>query len=612
MRFGGAGVPFLTEARRFPSSKEEFVVSENQSNTCSVVVLFKEFCGILHTSGDTAMTIAATLSEDPADWAEVVAYWPRYQTPVVVSEIEYLSLVEYTNEAMLDHLRQSEEWIVVDFNGRRLLTSPSMKLSNRNCAFDLYAESDRSKRWPLSIHLPPWWELHDSIRVNSLASRLQKSRPASEIKAPLTNRKLLYGEPLTIFIASRIVEASKLPKVRGQLLSPKPKLYSQTVEIHRDWLMTKRSDLQGRYPRQLLHGGQEWIERVIYGQTMRAVKGCPLVAAPVDVINYESAPFGLEELVIYYNLCRELIEQGWRWLQRNLPGSPAQASSLALAVNQLNLFLRETQQQWLSQPFEGGSSPSFIIECSRRRVPRSPDIPIQGMEESEKEPHVIDCNCPICKMMAEGAFGPSFTSLDGYELELDEEFAFSKHETRQQWKEEMELFGTSGGSGAEDEDNEDDADEEDDYEDEFKDDGDEGDCGNLSVKCRGEKNDKFDDDGVGLSGEACDGEALLFQSVWNGIRTQEPIPGDSKGHLKLAFMLSEIISQLEIEQADEALIVELNRLFQQYRHASDLQRRSAALQLIELLELLTMDFPRLISRLADLQSYLNQPAAIQL
>lgn len=583
---------------------------ENPNDTCTVVVLFADFCGLLQTSGDTAMTIAATLSEDPTDWAEVVAYWPRYQTPVVESEIVSLSFVEFSHDAMLEHLRQCEEWIVVDFNRRRLLTSPSMKLGNRNCAFDLYAESDRSKRWPLSIHLPPWWELHDSIRVSALASRLQKPRPASERMVPLTNRKLLYGEALTSFIASRIVEASKLPNVREQLLSPKPNLYSQTVEIHRDWLMTNRSDLQGKCPRQLLHGGQEWIEKLVHGQTMRAMAGCPLVAAPVDVISYESAPFGLEELVIYYHLCRELIERGWRWLQRNLPGSPAQSSSLALAVNQLNLFLRETQHQWLSQPFEEGSSPNFIIECSRRRVPRSSDIPIKGMEESEKEPHVIDCNCPICMMMAEGAFGPSFTSLDGYELELDEEFAFSKHETRQQWKEEMELFGTSGGSGAEDEDDEDDADEEDDNGDEFEDDGDE-ECGKVAVKCRGEDTDELDDT-MGASGEACDGEALLFQSVWNGIRTQEPIPGDSKGHLKLAFMLSEIISQLEIEQADNTLIDELNRLFQQYRHASDLQRRPAALQLIELLELLTMDFPRLISRLADLQSYLNQPAAVEL
>lgn len=582
-------------------------MSENQSNSCALAVLFKEFCGVLHVSGDTAMTIAATLSEDPADWAEVVAYWSRYQTPVVESEIEHLSFVEYTNEAMLDHLRQSEEWIVIDFNGRRLLTSPSMKLGNRNCAFDLYAESDRRKRWPLSIHLPPWWELHDSIRVNALAARLKKPRPASEIQVARTNRRLLYGESLTSFIASRIVEASKLPKVRSQLLSPKPKLYSQTVEIHRDWLMTKRSDLQGGCPRQLLHGGQEWIERIVYGQTMRAIKGCPLVAAPVDVINYESAPFGLEELVIYYHLCRELIEQSWRWLQRNLPSSPAQASSLALAVNQLNLFLRETQQQWLSQPFEGGSSPSFIIECSRRRVPRSPDIPIQGMDESEKESHVVDCNCPICRMMAEGAFGPSFTSMDGYELELDEEFAFSKHETVQQWKEEMELFGAGADLDADDEDGDDeDVDDEEDGVDEV-DEVDEEDVGEDGFEEVGE----FDGDSVGSGRDGADGEALLFQSVWNGIRTEEPIPGDSKGHLKLAFMLSEIISQLEIEKADNDLIVELNRLFQQYRHASDLQRRTAALQLIEMLELLTMDFPRLISRLADLQSYINQPATVQ-
>jgi len=38
-----------------------------------------------------------------------------------------------------------------------------------------------------------------------------------------------------------------------------------------------------------------------------------LVAAPDDVAGYATAPMGLEEMVIYFDLCREIIQAAWFW-----------------------------------------------------------------------------------------------------------------------------------------------------------------------------------------------------------------------------------------------------------------------------------------------------------
>ena len=62
---------------------------------------------------------------------------------------------------------------------------------------------------------------------------------------------------------------------------------------------------------------------------------------------------------------------------------------------------------------------------------RGAGVEIVGMDEQQSEQHAIDCDCPICNMMADGMFGVGFNSIDGHHLELDDEFAFSMHETRE-------------------------------------------------------------------------------------------------------------------------------------------------------------------------------------
>ena len=143
---------------------------------------------------------------------------------------------------------------------------------------------------------------------------------------------------------------------------------------------------------------------------------------------------GREEVVMYFDMCRELIGAGWEWCVAQGIELQDVAGRLR-SEHELVAILTGVKDEWLMSPLEGGSPPRFIIECSRRRVPRGAGVAIAGMTEREADRHKIDCDCPICDMMADGMFGTAFVGIDGHHLELDDEFAFSLHESREAWEE---------------------------------------------------------------------------------------------------------------------------------------------------------------------------------
>jgi hypothetical protein len=397
---------------------------------------------------DTAVSLIATLSEDPTSWNELISFWPRYRIPVVLQELSELLFESQSPQSLVEQLATEEiDWLLVDFTAKRLATSPGLSIQGHNRVFDLFSDDQPDKRWPLSIHLPPWWDLQDAVKPNALLTSI----PTKKMGMPLANRSFLLGQPLVEFLAERIL-SNNTQKVREIFTKRNLHgLHSLTVEIHRDWLMTKRVELNGLMPRQMLHGAHRWIGNLIEAQTMRALAGCPLVALPTEQQQYEQAPMGDQEVIIYFDLCRHLIDCGWSWLAEETE------NSTDAAHQRLVQYLLIAKEEFLNSPFESGASPSFIIECSRRRVPRSSEIRIEGMDEQEPKEHIIDCDCPLCNMMADGSFGPSFCSLDGHQLELDEEFAFSLFETREQWEEESLFF-----SDSEDSDDDEGCDEDDD------------------------------------------------------------------------------------------------------------------------------------------------------
>jgi hypothetical protein len=309
----------------------------------------------------------------------------------------------------------------------------------------------------------------------------------------------------------------------------------------------------------MLHGAREWIDRLAWAQQVRFIDGGEIVAAPDDTVGYETAPMGTEEMVIYFDLCRELIAAAWSWCEREeAQGRIGEDRDCRPALVE---FLRGVKADWLASPFEGGSPPGFIIECSRRRVPRGAGVPIVGMAEREAEEHELDCDCPICEMIADGMFGVGFTGLDGHHLELDDEFAFSKCETREAWEAQQREYEE------------------------------------MAAAIERERAERE------AAGET---EPDPFASVWRGQLSDEPMPGDSGGCMTLAFLLAEIVSELESLDAPRADIRQLNADFADFRTCDSALLAESGRRLGDHLESLGERYPGLISRVADFRSRIDE------
>lgn len=503
-------------------------------------------------SFDTAITLIALVSEDPSNWTEAQSVWSRYRTVAVDEFVESLPINPSSREECFHEIEAADSWIAIDFVNKRVFTGGNFMPLESDSVFSMHVDEDGDHHDPLSIHLPPWWELHTSASAGMITEA--RGTPLSK---PSVDREVLYGDALLEYIATnvlRVIESE--PWLQSHAGDEKGNQYPFTVQVHRDWLMTPRLDLNGRMPRQLLHGATGWLDKVKWGQQRRFEDGAPMIAAPDDWTNYQTAPMGTEEISLYFDLCRELIQAGWLWFAKAEDGdeiSNRQQQHLDLVT-----FLKDVRDIWLESSFEGGTPPSFIIECERRRVPRGSGVAIEGIEGVESEQHVDDCDCPICEMMADGLFGVGFTSIDGYHLEMDNEFAFSLYETREEWEEQqIEYVQYSERRSSE------------------------GDA-DRSIEAEDE-----------------------FPAVWFGIKTTDNLPGDKTGTLKLAFMLAEVISTLESMDAPYESIQRLNMLFSSYRRSSSFENSEPAIELQEFLQTLSETYPALISKSADLQSQID-------
>jgi hypothetical protein len=509
---------------------------------------------------DTTTTLIALISEDPASWDEAMSVWPRYRTPAVCEFVSSVPLEPTDRDEMIKALLPSDAWVAIDFHRKRVLTGGEFMPVGRDAVFAMVVDESGKQHCPLSVHLPPWWELREGVTPDVVNEPRQ-----SPINKLNVDRDVLYGDSFLAEIAARVLEVVDSHAWHDSKARDDQKArYPFTTAIHRDWLMTPRGDLDGRMPRQLLHGAIEWIDHVTWGQRLRFEDGGPMVAAPDDWAGFPTAPMGSQEMCLYFDLCRELIEASWFWSESD-DGKLARVNH-ELALNQLTQFLRGVEDDWLSSPFEGGSPPNFIIECDRRRVPRGAGVAIEGIDRMQSEQHVADCDCPICEMMADGMFGVGFTSIDGHHLELDDEFAFSMHETREAWEKQQR------------------------EEAEFRA---EMDLKWSEREATGETNDPF-------------------TSAWTGIndddlnRDDSPFSGRQGGHLKLAFMVAEIVSELEINSAPRDEINALNECFANYRRCDDDERPQRASELKANLQSLANRYPGLVSKSADLQSRIDE------
>ncbi|WP_153557739.1 hypothetical protein [Roseimaritima sediminicola] len=547
----------------------EGVAAGAQDESDPVLVVVRDSSGWLLGDAvqyDAALTLWASLSEDPHDWQEVAAYWPRYRTPVVAGEVTDLALHASDRETAFRRLGSTADWLLFDLVDKRIFTGREIQLLTPHATLEL-APKEASQSYPLPFHLPPWWELHEHVEAEAA-----KSPRENEPRIPHADRDLLYGDVMLKDLAGRVASVfleDGIPEGSPEQREVYRALYQKTVEVHRDWLMTPREELAGGKPRDLLHGAHDWCESVIEGQRRRLSAGGTVVAAPKDTYGFSQAPMGREELLMYFHLCRDVIEAGWLWcLKQQQAHRPNNAGDRDAIVRQLIAVMSSAKTSWLKEPFEGGSPPQFVIECSRRRVPCGDNLPIVGMETWEGESHTLDCNCPICDLLHSGVFGPSFSMFTGESLEMDGEFAFSQHETLEAFREEQLLFG----------------------------DWDEPDDDDLAgiASAAGDE--------AGAGDEAAD----EFRSAWSSPMTEGPLPGDPHGHMKLAFRLAEIISDLEFAGASQQTITSVNNAFACYVQQEGGDQRAAAGSLQQQLELTAGQHPELRSKISDFQSLIDE------
>ncbi len=529
---------------------------------------------LLMTDHDIATTLIAVASEDPVDWAEMMACWPRYSSRSVPEFASNLPLEAVDRATAFGAINQSESsWVVLDLVQKRLLTGKAFELITRDACFAMHTDENGDQHDPLSVHLPPWWELEEQTEPDSI----QHPRKTG-MSLPVVDRHILFGDPLVEYMARRVLEIADTANGKRAIetadKNQRNDLYPFTVEIHREWLMTPRKEIGGRLPREMLHGGVEWIDKLTWGQQLRFEQGQgSIVALPKQMEGYRNGPVGREEMALYFDMCRELLDAAWYWCQANID---AVTSSTDLrtaenagretenAVEKLAGFLNDAKTDWLNQPFEGGSAPAFILECSRRRVPRGAGVEIIGMEERQAEEHVIDCDCPICNMMADGMMGIGFSGIDGHHLELDEEFAFSMCETREEWEEQQREWAEMSASI---------------------------------------EQDKMERQRRIAAGELEEDE---FESVWSGAASSDAFPGGSSGNLQLAFLLAEIVSELEQANSEQSLLGKLNDDFSKFRNCAMEELPNAATSFSATLETTAEQYPDLVPRVADMQSRIEE------
>jgi hypothetical protein len=489
-----------------------------------------------------AHSLRGCAAEDPADWNDVALVWPRYRFhPENTEFVDGLPAREIDLESAIRLLHNAAGWIALDLFQKRFFTGGQYPLLRRRPG----SAADKNQQAEPTI-LPPWWELWQHVAPAEL--RTKRDTP---IIIPDPRRDVLWGPPMTRFFAEAMMAAiGAQHRWIDKDWEGKPcGDYGLTVQIHREWLMAPRADLGSRSPRDCMHGGQDWIGALADGQGFRAHKDEEPVPIPTELSTYETAPMGSHEMIMYFDACRETIAAGWSWLINN-----RQRIDHPQVVSQLEKVMAESLMDWMQSPLEGTLPPVEVIRCDRVRIP----LVDRGGE------HIVDCDCPICQMMADGLFGPSFIHFDGHQLELDDEFAFSMCETHEQWEEQQREWR--------------------------------------------ELDARIDADILlRRKDEELVGDEEL-ESVWkNTWQPESQLPDDSRGHLRLAFLVADMVTVLKETDAPQQDVDELNNAFHNYRRA-DLsgETRCAAEAFKRTLETLGGKHDCLVSRSADLQSRIDE------
>ncbi len=262
--------------------------NESTIQLVHIIVLDREACRLGLLDEDIATTLVAVASEDPADWSEMLAYWPRYSSRVVPEFLSTLPMEIVAKEDLSESVRSSQRWVVLDLVKKRIVSGKALEPIGRDACFAMHTDENGDQHDPLSVHLPPWWELEEQADFETIDRPRQNS-----LKTPTVDRELLFGSPLVQAIVNHALkfasEGRLADAIKNSNSETRDPFYALTIEVHRDWLMTPQEDIGGLNPRQMLHGGIDWIDKLAWGQRMRFENrggAGQIVAAPKDCFGY--------------------------------------------------------------------------------------------------------------------------------------------------------------------------------------------------------------------------------------------------------------------------------------------------------------------------------------
>ncbi|MGH9940675.1 MAG: hypothetical protein ACREAM_30895 [Blastocatellia bacterium] len=347
----------------------------------------------------------AALTTEPETLEELEAAIERYDKPIV-------------NQGFLKHLNaglSETSWdagvIIIDLPARLIVAATEPALYEPAAhGFALYCPDpppDWSEASEEEIVWLPYRLSEDWLFVNSLEGWRAVSEQRRRERAsnpPFDARPVLFGK-VSEFITRQCAVA------RGAGMD------DPTAAIHEEWLMTPRDDLRGRTPREVLLAKLDFIDWDLESRARQwaFTDQCP---APLkrDSVAYATSGFGTHGSVVYFDLLRFLLRECWERAQTDPSTTPSDMTAQ----------LERLKDEWLKEGGDFSHGPGWILEQERLRIPVT----------ASAEEVMIDPDCSMCQMAADPEFGPMFWHLDGSSMDLEDNWVFSFHPTRESWEAE--------------------------------------------------------------------------------------------------------------------------------------------------------------------------------
>jgi hypothetical protein len=371
-----------------------------------------DWSGTVH--GSSADRAIAALSADPVTPAELETAFARFEKPSPDHRF-FSNLRPGLNDEPYD-----AGLVVIDLVARVVVVDSTYSSPRSIGEIDYHNGKCSTDTW-LRYHLADdWLFTSDRCQWSGLAATRRRERAA---RSTLDARAVFYGRPLSEFIARESFAAYTRRETTESVV------HDTIKGIHANWLLTPRDDLGGACPREVAIERHNHLEWDLQDQSERwsLLRECP-PGLDESSFAFRYGGFGTHELVLYYELVRELLWSCWDRLVELEKAQPIAVGPQALTLGDFLASevprLESARDEWLDSPDPEfhGRTPRSIIARERARIPEG----VSGHET------IVDPDCPCCQMMADMP-GPAFWHLDG--CNMDDDFAFDyRHRTREEWE----------------------------------------------------------------------------------------------------------------------------------------------------------------------------------